>query len=449
MKKIKLKLILIILSFSLILTIYGAYHRYGNLKNTVEIQNSIFQLVALKSANAEWNIELNKIHSDNFIHYDLLNDAALKYEKEMLLFLSISSNISASIQKSATNLLELSLQKKKSMNNYLSEVAIVRNSLNFLDTSLFILYSEDTNDTEIIKFLYYAQYRLSTLIASNQSIQLKEQNFSDYCNDCNLKKYKLVSSVNQHLDILKRQIQLSHNARSDFYNIEHEQLLTDLFEQLSSLYTSTDLMVHSLQSQVLTFSAILVVIVTMLSILLYWLYRSIEVHRTAGVTDSLTGLHNRKRLFDDLTSLIPSHKKSKVKLGLLFIDLDGFKKVNDTHGHEIGDKLLKLLSERLMSNVRKDDLIYRIGGDEFIVLLQKLPTSKFVESIVENLLVKCNKPYLINNISCNVTLSIGISISPDHTEEVNELLKYADEAMYSSKRKGKGRFIIWSNNDYK
>lgn len=449
MKKIKLKIILIILSFSLILTIYGAYHRYGNLKNTVEIQNSIFQLIALKSANAEWNIELNKIHSDNFIHYDLLNDAALKYEQEMLLFLSVSSNINASIQKSATNLLELSLQKKKSMNNYLSEVAIARNSLKFLDTSLFLLHSEYKNDVEIIKFLHHAQHRLSRLIASNQSIQLKEQNFSSDCNNCNLEKNKVILSVKQHLDLLKKQIQLSHNARSDFYNIEHKQLLTDLFEQLSSLYRRANLMEHSLQSQVLTFSVILVFIVTMLSILLYWLYRSIEVHRVVGVTDSLTGLHNRKRLFEDLTSLIPLHKKSQVKLGLLFIDLDGFKNVNDTHGHEVGDKLLKLLSERLTSNVRKGDLIYRIGGDEFIVLIQKLPTSKFVESIVENLLIKCNKPYLINNISCNVTLSIGISISPDHTEEVNELLKYADEAMYSSKRKGKGRFIIWSNNSGK
>ena len=449
MKRFKLKLILITLSFSLVLTIYGAYHRYGNLKETVDIQKSIFHLVELTSANDEWNIELNKIHSDNFTHYDLLNDAAVKYEKKMSLFISASSNINVSIQKSSVNLVNLSLQKKNSMNSYLSEVAIARNSLKFLDTSLFQLYSEYTNNPEIIKFLYYAQYRLSTLIASNQSIQLKEQNFSDYCHNCNLKQYDVISSVNQHLDILKKQIQLSHNARSDFYNIEHEQLLTNVFEELSSLYVRSDMIEHSIQSQVLTFSAILVVIVTILSILLYWLYRSIEVHRVAGVTDPLTGLHNRKRLFDDLSSLIPSHKKSQVKLGLLFIDLDGFKYINDTYGHEIGDKLLKLLSERLTSNVRKGDLIYRIGGDEFIILIQKLPTSKFVESIVENLLTKCNKPYLINNITCNITLSIGVSIFPDHTEEADELLKYADDAMYRSKRKGKAKFTIWSNDDEK
>jgi diguanylate cyclase (GGDEF)-like protein len=146
--------------------------------------------------------------------------------------------------------------------------------------------------------------------------------------------------------------------------------------------------------------------------------------------------------------LIPSHKKSKTKLALLFSDLDGFKSVNDTHGHDIGDKLLQLLSERLTSSVRKQDLIYRIGGDEFIILVQGLNRLEDAESIAQSILTKCNKPYLLDKNSCNVTLSIGLSLFPDHTEEPNQLLKYADKAMYDSKRNGKGIVTTWCRNRF-
>jgi len=446
MKKIKLTLILITLSLSLILAIYGAYYRYGNLKDTVEIQNSIFQLVALKSANAEWDMELNKIHSNNFSHYDSVNEAAVKYEKEMALFLKTLSKIESSIQKSTINLTNLSLQKKNSMNSYLSEIAVTRNSLKFLDTLLFSLHAQYENDGEITKFLSHAQYRLSALIASNQNIYLKEQKKPNKCNNCSFKQNDAIFRVNQHLNILNNQVLLSLTAKNDFYNSKHKELLTELFNELSSIYVAADMKHQTIQSQVLTFASILVVTVVTLLILLYWLYRTIEGHRTAGITDPLTGLYNRKKLFENLSELIPSHTLSNKKLAFLFIDLDGFKNVNDTHGHDIGDKLLQQLSARLMSSVRKQDSIYRIGGDEFIILVQELQALEYAESIAENLLKKCNKPYRLNNVNCQVTLSIGVSLFPDHTKEANKLLKYADEAMYSSKRKGKSIVTTWGNH---
>lgn len=437
--------VIIILFFSLILVAYATYTRYDHLKDTMEIQDSILQLVALKSASAEWNIELNKIHNDNFAHYDSLNEAALKYEKEMKLFLKASEKIQRSAPQLAINLVDLSSKKKSSMEGYLSEVAVVRNSLKFLDTSLFLLHSQYQHNVEIIKFLSHAQHRLSILIASNQSIYLKKQQTIDECNNCTLRQNDAISNVNHHLNILKDKILLSHQARSAFYNTEHESVLNELFEHLSSLYVEADMQHQSIQSQVFAFTVILIITVAILLIFLYWLYRTIEGHRVAGTTDPLTGLYNRKKLFDNLKTQIPLHKKSRNKLALLFIDLDNFKNINDAHGHDVGDRLLQLLSKRLTSNVRTKDLIYRIGGDEFIILMRELPTIESAEHIAENLLSICNKPYLIDDINCSATLSIGISISPEHSQEPNELLKYADEAMYKSKSKGKGQVTIWSD----
>lgn len=446
MKKTKLIFILITLSFSLILAIFGAYHRYSNLKNTMEIQDSILQLVELKSANAEWDIELNRIHSDNIPHFDLVNSAAVKYEKEMMLFLTKTANFNKEIQESTANLVILSSMKKQSMNDYLSEVAITRNSLKFLDTLLFFLHSQYKNDENILEFLTYAQHRLTTLIASNQNIVLKEQKKPNECKYCSLEQNEAIFNVNQHLELLKEQVLLSHKAREAFYNPEYEALSTNLFNELSAIYVETDMVHQTIQTKVLMFTAILVIIIVILLILLYWLYRTIDEHRTVGITDPLTGLYNRKKLFENLKNLMPSHKKSNSKLALLFMDLDGFKSVNDTHGHDIGDKLLQSLSERLSSSVRKQDLIYRIGGDEFIILVQELNRLEDAESIAQSILTKCNKPYLLDKNNCNVTLSIGLSLFPEHTEEPNELLKYADEAMYDSKRNGKGIVTTWHSD---
>jgi diguanylate cyclase (GGDEF)-like protein len=446
MKKIKLTFLLVALSISLIFAIYGAYHRYSNLKNTMEIQDSIFQFVELKSANAEWDIELNRVHSDNLPHFDLVNSAAVKYENEMAVFIKATTNLQKSIQVSTANLVALSSQKKQSMNDYLSEIAVTRNSLKFLDTLLFSLHSKYDNDKNMLKFFSHTEHRLSVIIASNQNIHLKAQKKPNECKYCSLEQNKAIFKVNQHLSFLKKQVSLSHKARDAFYNPKHEALLTSIFNELSSTYVKADMMYQTIQAKVIMFAAILVVIIVILLILLYWLYRTIEGHRTIGITDPLTGLYNRKKLFENLTYLIPSHKKSNKKLALLFIDLDGFKNINDTYGHDIGDKLLQLLSERLISSVRKQDFTYRIGGDEFVVLIQELSRLEDAESIAESILTKCNKPYLLEKNNCHVTLSIGISLFPDHSEDPNELLKYADEGMYDSKRNGKSIVTTWCDN---
>lgn len=443
MRKIKVSLILISILITITLAIFGIYNRYSHLKDTMEIQNSIFQLVELKSASAQWDYELNKIHSNNFPHFDLVNEAALRYQEEMTRFLKTSANIQGPLQVMRSELISLSADKKKRMNDYLSDVAVSRNSLKFLDTLLFSLHAKYEHDELIINFLAHAQYQLAMFVALNQNIRLKQHNNNGECVDCNVQQGDAVKKVNLHLDLLKNKVLLSHDAKDAFYKPEHARLLTSLFDELSLVYVKADDQHQTIQSQVLTITAILVVTVVTLLASLYWIYRTIEGHRKAGITDPLTGLYNRKKLFESLDNLMLDHQKSGTKLALLFIDLDGFKGVNDTYGHDVGDKLLQRLSARLAHHVRKQDLIYRIGGDEFVILIQELSSIDGAKLIAEELLSKCSRPYHLEENHCNITLSIGISCFPDHSQSSKQLIKYADEAMYNAKSLGKSRVSIW------
>lgn len=126
-----------------------------------------------------------------------------------------------------------------------------------------------------------------------------------------------------------------------------------------------------------------------------------------------------------------------MKLAVLFIDLDGFKAVNDTHGHGIGDALLISVASRLSASVRGSDVVARLGGDEFAVLLI---ASGYLEAdlVAKHIIEKVSAPHRIENFTISVSASIGISLFPDTATTSQMLIKLADEAMYRAKRNGKG-----------
>ncbi len=181
MRKIKLPLIFASLLMAIMLTSYISYNRYTNLQDTMEIQHSIFQLVELRSANAQWDFELNRIHSDNFPHFDLVNAATVTYENEMAILLGMSGHTPGPISKIESELVTLSAAKKERMKDYLTEVALTRNSLKFLDTLLFYLNSKYVGDDAFVKFLAQAQYQLSMYVALNQNIKLKQHMENELC----------------------------------------------------------------------------------------------------------------------------------------------------------------------------------------------------------------------------------------------------------------------------
>lgn len=157
--------------------------------------------------------------------------------------------------------------------------------------------------------------------------------------------------------------------------------------------------------------------------------------------DRLTGLPNRGMLWEHLNQAIHEEMNERHNTAVLFIDLDGFKLVNDTCGHESGDKVLKIIGKRLLGVVRENDTVGRLGGDEFVVILSRIGSERDVEFVAKKILETINHSIsLSGDKTVTVGASIGISIWPDHAFTADELLNLADKAMYESKRGGKNRY---------
>ncbi|BAV33779.1 hypothetical protein SCL_1471 [Sulfuricaulis limicola] len=170
------------------------------------------------------------------------------------------------------------------------------------------------------------------------------------------------------------------------------------------------------------------------------LYEQMARHATH---DSLTNLPNRKHFHDQLAVTIASAKQEKQTFTVLYLDLDGFKAINDDLGHAIGDQLIEKTARRLEHCVRKGDMVARVGGDEFIVLLQDVVSSdvsKIAEKIIENL----SKPLMLADRSLSITTSIGVATYPHDGVDINALIHSADIAMYEAKRNGKNGYRIFS-----
>lgn len=158
--------------------------------------------------------------------------------------------------------------------------------------------------------------------------------------------------------------------------------------------------------------------------------------------DLLTGLPNRRLLMDRLKLALASSKRSGQQGALLFIDLDNFKTLNDTLGHDIGDLLLQLAAHRLESCVREGDTVARLGGDEFVVMLEDLSKKDLeaaaqTKAISEKILASLNQPYQLDTHEYSSTASIGATLFKDHQQSIDDMLKQADIAMYQAKKTGR------------
>jgi diguanylate cyclase (GGDEF)-like protein len=160
--------------------------------------------------------------------------------------------------------------------------------------------------------------------------------------------------------------------------------------------------------------------------------------------DTLTGLYNRKAFVDRLKESLSYAKRYRKELALLYVDLDGFKSVNDIHGHETGDELLKTVAVRLKDSLRQSDYVYRMGGDEFTALLNN-PTSIHPETVAQRILTKISEPYRIAGHEIDhISASIGISAYPKDGRDVQSLIKCADTAMYKAKQTG-SRYLSYDS----
>jgi diguanylate cyclase (GGDEF)-like protein/PAS domain S-box-containing protein len=162
--------------------------------------------------------------------------------------------------------------------------------------------------------------------------------------------------------------------------------------------------------------------------------------------DTLTGLPNRRLMQDRLNQAILQARRDQRHVGLLFIDIDRFKLVNDTLGHETGDYVLRDVARRLSQSVREGDTVSREGGDEFIIVLPDLEKPEFAQAVAQKILLDLAKPIEVSGHELAVTASIGISHYPNDATDIQHLLKHADSAMYQAKDSGRNTVRFFTND---
>ena len=134
------------------------------------------------------------------------------------------------------------------------------------------------------------------------------------------------------------------------------------------------------------------------------------------------------------------------KLAVIFIDINKFKKLNDEYGHLIGDQVLIETAKRITSSVRADDDVYRYGGDEFVIITHHIAKYRYVNAMIAHLLACFDNPFVLEQLTLDISLSIGVALAPDHSLDHQHLIKLADQAMYKAKHESKNGFHIYQNS---
>jgi len=242
-----------------------------------------------------------------------------------------------------------------------------------------------------------------------------------------------------------RRIQLNQNPRIQAF----EQFSGDWPEWLLITEIKADVVVaqNSERQQLLMILSGLLALVTAIGTFLYTrsqLKRSNaeEKIRHMAEHDPLTGLYNRRHFMQELETALVRAKKNKTPLALFYLDLDNFKPINDGIGHEAGDDALILISGRLQEMLRQNDILARIGGDEFVLLIQNPKSQAQLEEIANRIISNLKEPITIHGIPCQLGVSIGIAISRHNNENRDQILKAADMLMLEAKAKGKSCFCI-------
>lgn len=188
------------------------------------------------------------------------------------------------------------------------------------------------------------------------------------------------------------------------------------------------------------------VISLLLAAVVYFFVRERMQLASHALYDSLTGLANRRLLQDRLTQAWVQARRFGRSMGVMYLDLDHFKQLNDAYGHDFGDELLKTVAYKLKSCVRDADTLSRLGGDEFVIVLEEISQPQDTYQVAESILAKFQEPVTVAGETLHIRLSMGIAIyQPDSADTINDLLKQADSALYEVKRAGRNDFLVFGD----
>ena len=178
-----------------------------------------------------------------------------------------------------------------------------------------------------------------------------------------------------------------------------------------------------------------------------FLRRAFSSARTSASTDPLTGLANRAWFYQVLEERLAPGRGPCISAAVLFLDLDGFKDVNDARGHQAGDTLLAEVANRISHCVREQDLVARHGGDEFVVLLVKIESPSVALAVAARIIEAISVPFPVDDGHVHLGVSVGIALFPEHGSSGNELLKRADLAMYRAKNQGGRSYAVFGERE--
>jgi len=174
---------------------------------------------------------------------------------------------------------------------------------------------------------------------------------------------------------------------------------------------------------------------------------TLELLKKQNIKDPLTGLYNRRYLEEILTKLIASAKRRNSKIGFLMIDMDYFKKVNDTYGHDAGDNILRTLAQVILNTIRESDIAIRFGGEEFLIIVNDINSKKDLEKVAEKIRKNVEKTkFNTGREIIHKTVSIGGALFPDDCDKGWECIKFADLALYKAKNTGRNKVVIYSED---
>jgi diguanylate cyclase (GGDEF)-like protein len=171
--------------------------------------------------------------------------------------------------------------------------------------------------------------------------------------------------------------------------------------------------------------------------------RQAKMLEALALNDPLTGLANRRLLADRMAMALVHARRNKSVMAVIYLDLDGFKTINDTLGHGAGDALLKMVAGRLVETVREEDTVARLGGDEFMIGLWHVSDADHASAVASKLIAAVSRAYDIEGRAVGVTASAGVALYPVHGEDSAALMEKADLALYEAKRAGKNAYRLW------
>lgn len=419
-------------------------------KANQKLQQSVIHsyVSTLEKLDADLDRQVLRMNSWYFSNYDALNQAYTDY----MLALKSPPLLPAKLKTAIPNLRLLLDEKFSIIEKLKSNNAVLHNSLNYLpeiadlvNDALEQAYQE--KQLSLIQLTIFRQYMQRKIFdgVTGQFVNYKRRDLGKAPNEQTLPLHVLPlwNNANTHIRVL-----LDLKQRDWKLNEQIETLrLQDDLDIMNRFFTEHLQYIDAQQQQqkmwLIIYFLIALMVMLVLTFALQYYRKQHRLHKDQALTEPLTGLGNRRMLEQEVPVYVAQAKLNNSEVGVFFLDLDGFKLVNDTLGHKRGDQLLQEIATKLKASLRHNDLVTRIGGDEFVMVVPNA-NIEILKRIARNTLKLCNIKVDHETEVIEISASIGVSHFPMDAQQSAQLLEYADHAMYQAKSDGKSCIRFFS-----